>query len=218
MVFQYIPISITFAILTWIFAVHQCPYGAKAQRTKLILELLGAVFITFSILGVLGFERRMKHELRPLGAGRKLWGLKLFVGVSVTLNIAFAILQKFSNIGKKTPHLSYNDLVIGLPDVLFQFAMLVFCFVFWWAYPPTRYRQASRTPDATGQVAARQPVFRGFWDPVNILDVIQGSCYAFKILVKLPLGKKRGIGYRVQGDVEFSPERKALPTRLPAQE
>ena len=209
MVFQYVPVSIILAIITWIFAVRQCPHGNKAQRTKLVLELLGAVFITFAIMGVLGFERRMKAELKPLGAGRKLWALKLFVGVSVTLSVAFAILQKFTDIGKKTPHLNYDDLTIGLPDVLFEFAMLIFCFVFWWAYPPTRYSRASHTPDVTGQVATKYSAARAIVDPFNLLDVIKGTWYAFMVLVRLPLGKKRGIGYGVEKDIEYSPERKA---------
>ena len=214
MVFQYIPFSIIFAILTWIFATRQCPHGHKAQATKLILEIIDALFITVAILGVLGFERRMKTELKPLGAARKLWALKLFVGVSVTLSIAFAILQKFSKIGATTPHLNYYDLTIGLPDVLFQFAMLLFCFVFWWAYPAGRYRHAGETP---GTAVSRLPAYRALIDPLNPLDLIKGSWYAFVILAKLPFGKRRGVGYRAQESEEFSPERKvAVPVPGPA--
>ena len=54
--------------------------------------MIDIIFINLSVLGILGFERRLQTELKLLGAGRKLWELKLFVGASMMLSITFTVL------------------------------------------------------------------------------------------------------------------------------
>lgn len=151
----------------------------------------------------------MKAELKPVGAMRMFLAIKLFVFVSVTQTVIFAILQKFTNIGKETPHLNYCDLTIGLPDVLFELEMLLLALIFFWAYSPARYWHAVHDKDSTGQTAPRLPIWRAVVDPLNPVDVFKGTRFALIVLVKLPFGR-RFLGYAAEGAVELSPERKPV--------
>ncbi len=95
-----------------------------------------------------------------------------------------------------------------VPNVLFELIMLIFCAVFWWAYPATRYRRAVTVPDATGATLPRQPVYRALVDALNIWDALKGTWYGIKVLALYPLGKKK-LPYRAIGTgAEYSPERK----------
>ena len=76
--------------------------------------------------------------------------------------------------------------------------MLIFCGVFWWAYPATRYRRAVTTPDTTGAILPRQPAYRALFDTLNITDVFKGVWTAVKVLAFLPFGKKK-LGYHAAG-------------------
>ena len=101
------------AILSWIAAAMFCPYDDGITIATIVLSLTSAVFISISIFAILTFEYRLRPLLRPLGAGRKLWGLKLFVLTFVIIEIADAVLQE---VDTNTPHLSFYDLSVGVSN------------------------------------------------------------------------------------------------------
>lgn len=129
----------------------------------------------------------------------------------MTLTIAFAILQHFTNVGKETPRLNYFDLTIGMPDVLFELIMVGFSLLFFWAFSWVMYRRAAGLQDENGTVVKKLGVLRAICDAINLIDVIRGVGEAWMTLIRLPMGKgNRGVGYKAGGEkmVSYSPETK----------
>lgn len=89
--------------------------------------------------------------------------------------------------------------------MLFELSMLIFCAVFWWAYPATRYRRAATVPDVTGSISPRQPAYRAIIDALNIWDTLKGVWYGLKVLALFPFGKKMVTYHAVGAGAEYAP-------------
>ena len=182
---------LVFAIITWILAIAECPDSTSATVSSFIVSGITSVSISFSIYSIIMLQHRFKTELKPLGARRKLWTMKLLIGWSVTLVLTFALISwVLPEEGKTTPHLSYYDITIGVPNALFELSMVIFCPLFWRAYPAKRYRTAK--DPSTGRLRKAQPVWRAIIDTINPNDIIEGTAETFVILWHvLPWIKKR---------------------------
>ena len=98
-----------------------CPYDGGIEIATIFISVFSAVFISMSILAILTFELRLRGPLKLLGAGRKLWGLKLFVGAFVIIEIVVAVLQE---VDTSHPHLTFYDLSIGVRTPADSIALL----------------------------------------------------------------------------------------------
>jgi len=101
--------------MKWIAAAKFCPYDEGIEIATVVLALATTVFISISIFAILTFEYRLRAPLKSLGAGRKLWGLKLFVGTFVIIEILVAVLQQ---VDKHTPHMSFYDFSVGVSSTI----------------------------------------------------------------------------------------------------
>lgn len=119
----------------------QCPLTPRGKRLILITKIVSAIFVTFAVISVIRFERRLSAEMKPIRAFPKLLALKLLVAVDFVQSLIFVGIQKSGIRATRTPHLSYYDLNIGLPNMLFEIEMILFSLFFIWAFSLTRYQQ-----------------------------------------------------------------------------
>ena len=67
--------------------------GRRRHAMRLRVYIRDAKISPISSHGLANFERRLKHDLHSYGANGKVWEIRLFAALSVTLGIVFAITQ-----------------------------------------------------------------------------------------------------------------------------
>lgn len=116
-------------------------------------------------------ERLQGH--RPL---LKLASFKIVIGLQVLQNMAWTILNQHGSFIPWSPYyFSYNDLSLGLPQLIMAWELLGMTILFFWAYGFTQFQAADGR--AAGPVSALVQV-------INPGDILEALLYSF-------IGRKR---------------------------
>lgn len=180
-------------IASEVTAARDCPSSEKARLDTLIQRVVSAILTGIAVAGIVAFYVRMRRDLKPYGATRKLVAFKLLVAVVVFQTVIFSALAK-SKVYRNTPHLSFLDWTYGIPAIFTSIEMVLFSILFAWAFTAGPYRRIEPLSSYTDAAPVAPTKKLGFGyallDVININDVLRAVWIAMRILVKLPFGYK----------------------------
>lgn len=117
----------------------------------------------------------MRRHLKAHRALFKLISFKGIIILQVIQNILFVGLAEARVFFPKPPyHVSYNDFVVGLPNLLFMIEITIMSILFLWSFEFKRYRQQIKN----GAPVAAGPM-KAFFSTFYPDDIMRGLIYAF---------------------------------------
>ncbi|KAI9850809.1 MAG: hypothetical protein M1838_005064 [Thelocarpon superellum] len=168
-VYQILPTTVILVTASWVTLGVYCGTSTKAATAQAIIRVFTMLVVVVAVIAILRFHRRMKAELEPHHAVKKLVAFKLLVILEVLQSFIFAILTKSSQ-SHPPQNLSPNDYTVGLQSLLLSCEAVLFSLWYLSVFRASSYRQHS-APEI-GFVAA-------LGDVLNISDLFYGCSLAF---------------------------------------
>ena len=141
-----------------------------------------------AVLAIFWFYLRLKVELKPIGGVRKLFVLKVLIGI-VVLQATIMTMVVSAGAIKATETINKVDYSTGLLNVLTCCEMFIFAPFFLWAYGTGPYKKASGSDYQNildDQEAALSKFEHKFspilvlWQAVNLTDLLSEILYAVR--------------------------------------
>ncbi|TVY40956.1 Transmembrane protein [Lachnellula occidentalis] len=129
---------------------------------------------SLAILSVLKFYKVTKDVTKPRKPLSKLLAFKAIIGLSFLQNLVFSFLQSSM---KPTDHYTYNDLTIGLPNLLLSVEMIVFALAFLYVFRAHEYysnKVSSVVPLGHGGYQGGFLGIKAIIQAFSLIDIIKG--------------------------------------------
>ncbi|TVY14449.1 Transmembrane protein, partial [Lachnellula arida] len=151
-----------------------CEQSNKLYFAKIWMAILNALSTTVAIISVLKFYGATKTVTKPRKPLSKLVGFKAIIGLSFLQNLVFSFLQSSM---KPTEHYTYNDLTIGLPNLLLSVEMVIFALAFLYVFRAHEYyanKGASVVPLGHGGYQGGFLGIKAIIKAFSIIDILKG--------------------------------------------
>ena len=165
-----------------------CMYSFSPAFAHFWVTIISSILLPIGVVAVIQFWQRMMQEphFKARGAMQKLLAFKAVLLLNFFQDIVFLILISTHAV-KNHPTVTVEDVSIGLRNLLVCTEQALVSIWFLWAYSAKEYREIRDTTNV-------QPknIFAAAGDALNPTDLLVGSMYAVRLLLK-------GVGPRGNG-------------------
>jgi hypothetical protein len=152
-----------------------CPTSKIRRYGAMIISVVQTTSTAIAVSGCIVFEKRLRPELGEHKGQFKLWSFKGIVGLETTQQVLFTSLASARVFYPEPPfHFSWNDITIGIPNLILVWEMVIVATMFFWSFDFRRYRELALSDRSRVQATAG----RAFLEVVNISDLYRCAAYA----------------------------------------
>ena len=182
LVFQILPSKLIISLVLWIAPAIECPLAWDGSKKNTAVSVLDSIATSVCVLAIIGFEKRLRGELKAHGPLKKLVTFKGFVGLVLIQTPIFDGIAQ-GKVFDRTRNVSVLDFVVGTPSFMVCVEMCIVLCLFVWSYSPRKYIQLKKTEPV------KSGVFRGILDVLDIRDILNGCWYMTRIVLCGGMGK-----------------------------
>ncbi|MCJ1412100.1 hypothetical protein MMC19_006192 [Ptychographa xylographoides] len=202
-VFQFLFVTVATFVASEVAYAAQCRNDSMTKVTQEVIRVVASISTGVAVFGIIRLYHRCKGELKPHHALSKLISFKLLVLIEVVQSLLFGFINP-ANLPQPKPWLSFNDLTIGVLNLLLSCEMVIFTLLFAWYFSALPYQRLyvvfrqPRLGDAPPLGESRIGFGRAILHALNSTDLFQSLWLSATYLFKLPFGKNY-LGYDVEG-------------------
>ncbi|KUJ18918.1 DUF300-domain-containing protein [Mollisia scopiformis] len=195
--FQFPVVMIVLLVVTEITQAtgSYCETSNSIHFAHIWVTVLSALSTVVAISSVLRYYKALKPTIKHRKPLSKLVGFKAIVFLNFVQTIIFSLLTSNNDL-KPTNHITYNDLSIGLPNLILCLEMVIFSIAFLFIYRTQEYifkaSAESAVPLGHGGYQGGFMGFRAYGQAINFLDIIQGIVSVPGLLMSKRTAKKGG--------------------------
>lgn len=150
-----------------------CSSSLSPRYANIWVTILRTISTVLAVVALFTLYSSTKPLLAPRRAFSKLLCFKIIVGVNVLQSWLFKILVQH-NVLEPSSHLSYADLLYGIPTVLVSVESVLFAASFHYAYSSSEYASKPAMMSAAHALA----------NALNPIDLLKGMARAVQIVLQ----------------------------------